>query len=212
MGQKVNPISIRLGINQFWSSNWYSKKNFSKNLNNDLRIRKTLLKKYKESNIASIYIERFQTSVTIKIYSALPYKIRGKGEGLKLIERDIKNTIEGEDKNVRVEVITVKKPNTNATLCALNIGQKIEKRVPFRKAMKQIINKAMRNENIIGIKTQVSGRLNGADIATKEWYMEGQVPLHTLRSNIDYGTSEISTIFGLIGIKIWIHKICVEDN
>ena len=206
MGQKVNPISLRLGINKFWESRWYSKKDFAKNLNDDLYIRSMLLKKYNESSIAKIDIERAAKQLIVKIHSARPGKIIGKqGKGIDLIRDEIKKTIKEKDRVIKVDVFEVKNPDLNARLCALNISQQLEKRVSFRRAMKKVMQQTMKI-GAKGIKVRVAGRLNGAEMARREWYMEGRVPLHTLRSDVDYGTAEALTTFGLIGVKVWIYK------
>ena len=212
MGQKVNPISLRLGINKFWESRWYSKKDFAKNLNDDLYIRSMLLKKYHESSIAKIDIERAAKQLVVKIHSARPGKIIGKqGKGIELIKDEIKKTIKEKDRAIKVDVFEVKNPDLNARLCALNISQQLERRVSFRRAMKKVMQQTMKI-GAKGIKVRVAGRLNGAEMARKEWYMEGRVPLHTLRSDVDYGTAEALTTFGLIGVKVWIYKGEIFDK
>jgi len=208
VGQKTNPIAIRLKVIKGWSSRWFAqrKADFAKNLNEDLTIRKYLSKKYAESGISKIEIERAAKQVVVKVYSAKPGRLIGKqGKGIELLRDDVKRLVTGKDKAVKVDVFEVKNVDTNAQLCAFNISQQLEKRVSFRRAMKKAMQQAMKS-GAKGVKVRVSGRLNGAEIARTEWYMEGRVPLHTLRADIDYGTSEASTTYGIIGVKVWVFK------
>ena len=206
MGQKAHPKGLRLGINKTSDSCWYSKRDFAKYLNEDLKIRKFITKKYSESGIARVVIERAAKQVAIKIYNAKPGKLIGKqGKGIDLLREQIKSILDSKDRLVKVDVFEIKSPDSNAQLCSLNVAQQLEKRVSFRRAMKKVMQQAMKS-GAKGIKIRVAGRLNGAEMARTEWYMEGRVPLHTLRADIDYGTSEALTTYGLIGVKVWLFK------
>lgn len=206
MGQKVHPIGLRLGINKTWDSRWFSKREFAKNLNEDLNVRKFISKKYAEAGVARVEIERAAKQVVVKVFTAKPGKLIGKqGKGIELLRDEVKTVLKSNDKSIKVDVFEVKSPDTNAQLAAFNVAQQLEKRISFRRAMKKVMQQAMKAGGK-GIKIRVSGRLNGAEMARTEWYMEGRVPLHTLRADIDYGTSEALTTYGLIGVKVWLFK------
>ena len=206
MGQKVHPIGLRLGINKTWDSRWFSKREFAKNLNEDLNVRKFISKKYAEAGVARVEIERAAKQVVVKVYTAKPGKLIGKqGKGIELLREEVKTVLKSNDKSIKVDVFEVKNPDTNAQLAAFNVAQQLEKRISFRRAMKKVMQQAMKAGGK-GIKIRVAGRLNGAEMARTEWYMEGRVPLHTLRADIDYGTSEALTTYGLIGVKVWLFK------
>lgn len=206
MGQKVHPIGLRLGINKTWDSRWFSKREFAKNLNEDLNVRKFISKKYAEAGVARVEIERAAKQVVVKVYTAKPGKLIGKqGKGIELLRDEVKTVLKSNDKSIKVDVFEVKNPDTNAQLAAFNVAQQLEKRISFRRAMKKVMQQAMKAGGK-GVKIRVAGRLNGAEMARTEWYMEGRVPLHTLRADIDYGTSEALTTYGLIGVKVWLFK------
>ena len=203
MGQKVNPNGIRLGINRTWSSRWFSKKNYSKQLHQDLEIKKYVFQKLKNASIAKINIERAAKKLRISIYSSRPGIIIGKKgadiESLKLKLTKLSNL------EVFLDIKEVRKPEVEAKLVAENIASQLEKRVSFRRAMKKAVQSSMRL-GAKGVKVLCSGRLGGAEIARSEKYHEGSVPLHTLRSDIDYATAEAETTYGICGIKVWINK------
>ena len=206
MGQKVNPVGLRLKINKTWDSKWFSKREFARNLNEDLNIRKYVSKKYGDAGVSKVEIERAAKQVVVKLYSAKPGKLIGKqGKGIEQLRTEITTVLQSPEKSVKVDVFEVKNPDTNAQLSAYNVAQQLEKRVSFRRAMKKVMQQAMK-AGAKGIKVRVSGRLNGAEMARTEWYMEGRVPLHTLRADIDYATAEASTTYGLIGVKVWLFK------
>lgn len=206
MGQKANPIGLRLKINKTWSSRWFSKREFAKNLNEDLNIRKYISKKYADSGIARVDIERAAKLLVVKVYTAKPGKLIGKqGKGIELLRDEVKKVVLAGDKSIKVDVFEVKNPDTDAQLSAVNVAQQLEKRVSFRRAMKKVMQQAMK-AGAKGIKVRVSGRLNGAEMARTEWYMEGRVSLHTLRADIDYGTAEAMTTYGKIGVKVWLFR------
>ena len=204
MGQKVNPNGFRLGVNKDWKSKWYSSKNdFADNLINDIKIREYLGKKLKDAAVANIVIERNNKRTNVKISTARPGIIIGQGgKDIENLRNELKREV-GED--VYVQIVEVKNPDMNAQLVADSIASQIENRASFRNAQKRAIRNTMK-AGAKGIKTKVSGRLGGAEIARSEGYTEGTVPLHTLRANIDYATSEADTTYGKIGVKVWIYK------
>lgn len=204
MGQKVNPIGFRLALNKDWRSRWYADKRvFGTLLKEDIEIRDFIGKHLKDAAVSDIYIERFANRVRVTVKTARPGLVIGrKGEDIdKLRETLSKRT----GKEVYVEIAEVKSPDMDAHLVAENVAMQLERRVSHRRAMKRAIQVAMEN-GALGIKILVSGRLNGAEIARSECYKEGKVPLHTLRANIDYGTTEANTVAGIIGVKVWICK------
>jgi len=204
MGQKVHPIGMRLGIIKDWSSKWYANsKNFSEYLNKDIEIRKFIKNKLNQASISEIRIERPAKNAKIIIHTARPGIVIGKkGEDIDKLRKTISNMM---GIPVHVSVEEIRKPELDANLVAETIAQQLEKRIMFRRAMKRAVSNAIRS-GALGIRINVSGRLNGAEIARNEWYREGRVPLHTLRADIDYGFTEANTTYGVIGIKVWIFK------
>ena len=204
MGQKVSPHGLRVGIIKDWSSTWYSdKKEFSNNLVEDYKIRKYLKDLLKTSGIDHIDIQRKGSKVKVDIYTAKPGMIIGKGGAA--IEELKKKIAKEIGKTIDLNIVEIKDVDMSATLVAENIAAQLEKRISFRKAMKQAMQKTMK-QGALGIKTAVSGRLGGAEIARTEHYSEGTIPLQTLRADIDYGFAEAKTTFGIIGVKVWIYK------
>ena len=203
MGQKVNPNGIRLGINKTWSSRWFSKSNYSKLLHEDLEIKKYVQDKLKSASISKITIERAAKNLRLTIFSSKPGIIIGK-KGADI--ESLKNMLTKMSKlEVFLDIKEVRKPEVDAQLVAANIASQLEKRISFRRAMKKAVQSSMRL-GAKGVKVVCSGRLGGAEIARTEKYAEGSVPLHTLRSDIDYATSEAETTYGICGIKVWINK------
>ena len=203
MGQKVSPIGLRIGVNKDWESKWYANKDFAANLDKDIKIRKYIEKNLKNASIASVLIERKKNRTDVTINTAKPGVIIGRGgEDIEKLRKDIKKVV-GED--VFVNIVEVKNPDLNAQLVAENIAQQIENRAPFRSTQKRAIRNTMK-AGAKGIKTSVSGRLGGAEMARTEGYTEGTVPLHTIRADIDYATAEADTTYGKIGVKVWIYK------
>ena len=203
MGQKVNPNGIRLGINRTWSSRWFSKSEYSKLLHQDLEIKKYVEKKLKNASISKVNIERAAKKLRISIYSSRPGIIIGK-KGADI--EDLKNKLTSlSNLEVFLDIKEVRKPEVEAKLVDENIASQLEKRVSFRRAMKKAVQSSMRL-GAKGVKVLCSGRLGGAEIARTEKYHEGSVPLHTLRSDIDYATAEAETTYGICGIKVWINK------
>ena len=205
MGQKVNPHGLRVGIIKDWDSHWFvDKKEFAANVKEDNEIRNVLKKKYYQAAISKIAIEKAATKITITIYTARPGVLIGKqGSEIEIIKKTVAKICTG--KQISINISEVKKPDADAQLVAEGIAAQIEKRVSFRRAMKQAIGRSMRS-GIKGIKVMVSGRLDGAEIARSESYHEGSIPLQTLRADIDYGFAEAHTTFGVIGIKCWTYK------
>jgi len=204
MGQKVNPIGIRLGIVKGWNSNWYAnKRNYAKLLNEDINLRKALKKQLAQAAVSQIQIDRPANNAVITIHTARPGVLIGKkGGGLESLRADVSKKL---GVPVHLNIQEVRKPELDATLTAESIAQQLEQRVMFRRAMKRSVNAAMK-AGAKGIKIMVSGRLGGAEIARSESYREGRVPLHTFRADIDYGTAESKTAYGIIGVKVWIFK------
>lgn len=204
MGQKVSPIGLRMGINKTWESKWYaSNKDFAKFLNNDAKIRKFLNGKLKDASVASIIIERTQDKTNVIINTAKPGVVIGHGgEEIEKLKQQL-NKLVGE--NIEISIMEIKNPDLVAALVAENIAHQIENRVSFRIAQKRAIRNVMK-AGAKGVKTAVSGRLGGADMARTEGYTEGTIPLHTLRADVDYAHKEADTTYGKIGVKVWIYK------
>jgi small subunit ribosomal protein S3 len=205
MGQKVNPIGLRLGVNRTWDSRWYAKTGeYGRLLHQDLKIRKMLREKLAGAGISRIIIERPLKKCRVTIYTAKPGVVIGKkGADIEKLRKDLSKMVEGHE--VFLNLVEVRKPETDAMLVAEGIAQQLERRVAFRRAMKRAMQSAMRL-GAQGIRINVSGRLGGAEIARMEWYREGRVPLHTLRADVDYGFCEAKTAYGQIGVKVWIFK------
>jgi len=205
VGQKVNPHGLRVGIIKDWDSRWYAnKKDFSDLLIEDNKIREYLKKRLFNAGISKIEIERTANKVRIDIYTAKPGMVIGKGgSGIEAVRKEVEKLVE--NKSVSININEVKVPETDAQLVAENIAAQLERRISFRRAMKQAMQRSMRS-GAKGIKTMTSGRLGGTEIARSEWYREGTIPLHTLRADIDYGFWEANTTYGKIGVKVWIYK------
>jgi small subunit ribosomal protein S3 len=207
MGQKVNPIGIRLGITRDWASKWYAdSKDFPGYVFGDFQVRQYLKKKLKESQVSKITIERPARKASITIHTARPGIVIGKkGEDIERLRAEVCGMLNLPLQDVRINIAEVRKPELDAQLVAEGIAQQLERRVMFRRAMKRAVTSTMRL-GAEGIKVKVGGRLNGAEIARSEWYREGRVPLHTFRADIDYGFAEANTTYGIIGVKVWIFR------
>ena len=205
MGHKVNPHGARVGVIYDWSTRWYAgKKDFADNLVEDFKLRKMLKEKYYSTGISHIDIERTAQSMTVNIFTAKPGMIIGRGgAGIEELKKTINDFL---GHPAHINVMEIKQPDADAQLVAENIAQQLEKRISFRRAMKQSQQRAMKIPGVKGIKTAVGGRLGGADIARTERYHEGSTPLQTLRANIDYGFAEAKTTYGRLGVKVWIYK------
>jgi len=210
MGQKVNPVGLRLGINRTWDSRWFAKKGeYGKLLHEDIKIRRELKKRLYQAGVSRIIIERPHKKCRITIYAARPGVIIGKkGADIEKLRKDVSAISGGE---VHLNIVEIRKPETDAQLVAENIAQQLERRVAFRRAMKRSLQSAMRL-GAKGMRIEVAGRLGGAEIARTESYHEGRVPRHTLRADIDYGVTEASTTYGIIGVKVWVYKGEVLDH
>ena len=210
MGQKVHPIGIRLGIVKDWTSTWYAdSEHYADYLNLDLEIRDFIKQKLKHASVSRIQIERPANNAAITIHSARPGIVIGKkGEDIERLRSDVSRKM---GMPVHINIEEVRKPEIDAQLVAESVAQQLERRIMFRRAMKRAVGNATRL-GAQGIKIMVAGRLNGAEIARTEWYREGRVPLHTLRADIDYGITEASTTYGVIGVKVWVFKGEILDR
>ncbi|MCK5916053.1 MAG: 30S ribosomal protein S3 [Deltaproteobacteria bacterium] len=203
MGQKVNPIGLRLGIVKTWNSCWYADKEYKQFLHEDLRLKKYLKQKMYHAGISKIEIERAAKRIRVNIFAARPGIIIGKkGSEIEALKKDLSRLVKGE---IFININEVKRPETDAQLIAENVALQLERRVAFRRAIKRSVGMAMKL-GVQGIKVAVGGRLGGAEIARSEWYRDGRVPLHTLRADIDYGVAEAKTTYGIIGVKVWVFK------
>ncbi|EAG4201550.1 30S ribosomal protein S3 [Listeria monocytogenes] len=203
MGQKVHPIGMRIGVIRDWDSKWYAEKDYADFLHEDLRIRDYVAKRLSDASVSRVEIERAANRVNITIHTAKPGMVIGKGGSE--VEALRKNLNELTQKRIHINIVEIKRADLDAKLVAENIARQLEGRVSFRRAQKQAIQRTMR-AGAKGIKTQVSGRLGGADIARAEHYSEGTVPLHTLRADIDYAWEEADTTYGKLGVKVWIYR------
>ena len=203
MGQKVNPIGLRVGIIRDWESRWYAEKDYAELLHEDIKIREYIENRLKDAAVSGIEIERAANRVNITIHTAKPGMVIGKGGSEVEALRKSLNALTG--KKVHINIVEIKKADLDAKLVAENIARQLENRVSFRRAQKQAIQRTMR-AGAKGIRTMVSGRLGGADIARSEHYSEGTVPLHTLRADIDYAHAEADTTYGKLGVKVWIYR------
>ncbi len=210
MGQKVNPIGLRVGINRTWDSRWYAGRDYADKLIDDLKLREYVQESLKAAGISKVIVERAAKNTKVTIYTARPGVIIGKkGADIEKLRQQLSRRAGGE---VGLNIVEVRKPEVDAQLVAEGVCQQLERRVSFRRAMKRAVQNALRF-GALGIRINVSGRLGGADIARTEWYREGRVPLHTLRADIDYGFAEALTTYAIIGVKIWLYKgdILVND-
>ena len=203
MGQKINPTGLRIGVIKDWESRWYADKEYADLLHEDIKVREYLENRLVTAAVSSIEIERAANRINITIHTGKPGMVIGKGGSEVESLRKALNSLTG--KRVHINIVEIKKVDLNAKLVAENIARQLENRVSFRRAQKQAIQRAMRG-GAKGIRTQVSGRLGGADIARAEHYSEGTVPLHTLRADIDYGNVEADTTYGKLGVKVWIYR------
>lgn len=212
MGQKVHPIGFRLGIATDWNSKWFAEtKEFATLLNSDLSVRSYLKTKLAHASVSRIQIERPAKSAVITIHTARPGVVIGKkGEDIEKLRHEVAKRMDLHVNNVKVNIEEIRKPEMDAQLVADGVAQQLERRVMFRRAMKRSVSNTMRM-GAQGIKINIAGRLNGAEIARAEWYREGRVPLHTLRADIDYGVARANTTYGVIGIKVWIYKGEIHD-
>ena len=203
MGQKINPIGLRLGINKTWDSRWYAGTDYADKLHEDIKIRAYIKKTLNQAGVSKIIIERPSKKCTISIHSARPGVVIGKkGADIDKVKKELQKFTKDE---VHLNIIEIRKPELDSTLIAESIAQQLERRVAFRRAMKRAVQSALRM-GAEGIRINVSGRLGGAEISRMEWYREGRVPLHTLRADVDYGIASALTTYGIIGVKVWVFK------
>ena len=203
MGQKVNPIGLRLGINRTWDSRWYADANYADMLHQDLKLRSYLFDRLSQAGVSKVVVERPAKMARITIHTARPGVVIGKkGQDIEKLRADIAKLI---NSDVHLNIVEIRKPEIDAKLVAENIAQQLMRRVAFRRAMKRSVQSAMRL-GAQGIRINCGGRLGGAEIARMEWYREGRVPLHTLRADIDYGTATAKTTYGTCGVKVWVYK------
>ncbi len=203
MGQKVNPIGLRVGINRTWDSRWYADANYANMLHEDLKLRKYLQKRLAQAGVSRVVIERPAKKARVTIHTARPGVVIGrKGADIEVLRKELSKMTGAE---VNLNIVEIRKPELEAQLVAESIAQQLERRVSFRRAMKRAVQSAMRL-GALGIRINCSGRLGGAEIARMEWYREGRVPLHTLRADIDYGVGTAQTTYGACGIKVWVFK------
>jgi small subunit ribosomal protein S3 len=203
VGQKINPVGLRIGIIRDWESKWYAGKDYADLLHEDLKVREYITKRLNDASVSKVEIERAANRLNVTIHTAKPGMVIGKGGTEVEALRKALNSLTG--KRVHINILEIKKADMDAKLVAENIARQLENRVSFRRAQKQAIQRSMR-VGAKGIKTMVSGRLGGADIARSESYSEGTVPLHTLRADIDYATAEADTTYGKLGVKVWIYR------
>ncbi len=203
MGQKVNPVGLRVGINRTWDSRWYADTQYGDLLHEDLRLRDYLFKRLSQAGVSRVVIERPAKKARVTIHSARPGVVIGKkGADIEKLRQDVSRMT---DSDVHINIVEFRKPEIDAKLVAENIAQQLERRVAFRRAMKRSVQSAMRL-GAEGIRINCGGRLGGAEIARMEWYREGRVPLHTLRANVDYGIATARTTYGTCGVKVWVFK------
>lgn len=208
MGQKVHPYGFRLGVNRTWRSRWFARKDYSSLLHEDLSLKVMLKKKFAHAGVSRVEIERAANKLTIVIFTSRPGIIVGKkGSEIERLKKDLQ-ALTGRDVNLKIQEIN--KPELDAQLVAEGIAQQLVKRIAFRRAMRRAVDSTLRF-GAKGIRVRTAGRLNGAEIARSEWYLNGQLPLHTIRADIDYGFAEAFTTYGVIGVKVWIYKGEVFD-
>lgn len=208
MGKKVNPTGLRLGITTTWKSKWFSSRGYAKNLRQDIEIRELVSKRWKTASIAEVGLERSANTIKVVIKTSRPGVLIGRGgSGIEDISNAIKDKFFANKKvDLKVEIQEVKQFEENAMLVAQNVAEQLEKRIPFRRVLKSMLDQVEKNKNIKGVKIEVSGRLGGAEMSRREWLSRGTVPLHTLRADIDFARATAFTTYGAIGVKVWLYK------
>jgi small subunit ribosomal protein S3 len=209
MGHKVNPVGLRIGINQNWKSKWFSKKEYKSNLRQDIEIRVEIMNKWKNAAISDVEIERSQAAVRVIIKTARPGVIIGRGgSGVEDIRKSIQNKFFKNDKkaNLKIDVQEIRNFEESAQVLAQNMADQLEKRMPFRRVMKSTLEQVMKNNIIKGVKVELNGRLGGAEMSRREWLSKGTLPLHTLRADIDFARATAYTTYGTLGVKVWLYK------
>lgn len=210
MGQKVNPKAFRLGNLAHWDSQWFNKNQYRAFLRQDIELREYILENLKQAAIEKVVIERSPNLINITVYTARPGIIIGRGgEGIEQLKKTLKKRLKQE---IRLEIQEVRNPNASAVLVAQNVAEQLEKRMPFRRALKQTLDRVAQNKEVQGIKIAISGRLGGTEMSRREWLSKGKIPLQTLRANIDFGKANAYTTYGVIGVKVWIYLGEVFNN
>ncbi len=208
MGQKIHPIGFRLGVTAGWKSRWFSSRNFQKTLREDVEIREFITKKWKAAGIADVHIERSANTLRIIIHTSRPGVLIGRGcTGVEDLNRVMKSRFfRGRKVDLKIDILEIKSPDENASLVAQSVAEQLEKRMPFRRVLKGTIENVMKQRDVKGAKIEISGRLGGAEMSRREWTSKGEIPLHTLRADIDFSKAEARTTYGAIGVKVWINK------
>lgn len=208
MGHKINPQGMRVGIINDWRSKWFSKKEYKENLKQDIEIRRSILKRWKNADIADVEIERSARAIKFIIFTARPGVLIGRGgSGANDLQKFIKNNfLKNQKTEIKVEIREIKNFEENAAIVAQHVADQLEKRMPFRKVMKSMLEQVTKNNNIKGVKIEACGRLGGAEMSRREWLAKGTLPLHTLRADIDFARAIAYTTYGTIGIKVWLYK------
>jgi small subunit ribosomal protein S3 len=208
MGHKANPKGLRIGITTTWRSRWFGKKDYTKNLKEDVNIRRGIMKRWKSAAVSDVEIERSAGVIRIIIKTSRPGVIIGRGgTGIEDISKFIKsNYFAGRKIELKVEVQEIRQFEENASLVSQNVAEQLEKRIPFRRVLKSMLEQVEKNKNILGVKIEVAGRLDGSEMSRREWAAKGTIPLHTLRADIDFARATANTTYGAIGVKVWLHK------
>jgi small subunit ribosomal protein S3 len=208
MGHKANPKGLRIGITTNWRSRWFGKKDYTKNLKEDVQIRRAVMKRWKSAAISDVEIERSAGVIRIIIKTSRPGVIIGRGgTGIEDISKFIKsNYFSGRKIELKVEVQEIRQFEENASLVSQNVAEQLEKRIPFRRVLKSMLEQVEKNKNVLGVKIEVAGRLDGSEMSRREWAAKGTIPLHTLRADIDFARATANTTYGAIGVKVWLHK------
>lgn len=208
MGHKANPKGLRIGITTTWRSRWFGKKDYTKNLKEDIQIRRGVMKRWKSAAVADVEIERSAGVIRIIIKTSRPGVIIGRGgTGIEDISKFIKsNFFAGRKIELKVEVQEIRQFEENASLVSQNVAEQLEKRIPFRRVLKSMLEQVEKNKNVLGVKIELAGRLDGSEMSRREWAAKGTIPLHTLRADIDFARAKAATTYGSIGIKVWLHK------
>jgi len=208
MGQKIHPIGFRLGVTAGWKSRWFDSRNFQKTLREDVEVREFVTKKWKAAGIADVHIERSANTLRIIIETSRPGVLIGRGgTGVEDLTRVMKaRFFRGRKVDLKIDIVEVKSPDENASLVAQSVAEQLEKRMPFRRVLEGTIENVMKQRDVKGAKIEISGRLGGAEMSRREWTSKGEIPLHTLRADIDFSRAEARTTYGVIGVKVWINK------
>jgi small subunit ribosomal protein S3 len=214
MGHKTNPKGLRLGITTTWRSRWFGKRDYTKNLQEDIKIRRGVMKRWKSAAVSDVEIERSAGVIRIIIKTSRPGVLIGRGgTGIEDINKFIKkNYFAGRKIDLKIEIQEIRQFEENASLVSQNVAEQLEKRIPFRRVLKSMLEQVEKNKSILGVKIEVAGRLDGSEMSRREWAAKGTIPLHTLRADIDFARATANTTYGAIGVKVWLHKGEVFQN